>query len=76
MAFLRPREKTSEKNGGEEAVRKTVEEILERRILPKVEALVARETSPDSSSMRKLGERIYGGLYEGLVLEKERMGLI
>lgn len=79
MEFLRRRERSAEgAPGGEtarvEIARKSAEEKLERRILERAEAMVLRETAPDSPPMRKLGERIYSGLYEGLVLEKERLG--
>jgi len=74
LEFLRARSKAKEDAGGSEIQRKIGEEKLERRILEKVETVITRQLSMDSLPMRKLSERIYSGLSEGLVLEKERLG--
>ena len=74
LELLRRKVKASEKNAPEETLGKAAEEKIERSILKRVEALVTRQLAPDSPPMRRLGERIYNGLYEGLVFEKERLG--
>lgn len=74
LELLRRKVKASEKNAPEETLGKATEEKIERSILKRVEALVSRQLAPDSPPMRRLGERIYNGLYEGMVFEKERLG--
>jgi hypothetical protein len=75
LPFLQRREKTVDVRLLQETVTRRIEETLHRRVIEGVETVVAREMSPDSALARRLGERLYGGLYESLVLEKERMGL-
>jgi hypothetical protein len=74
ITYLRRVEKILDVTQVEETVRRKVEERLEKKVTERVEHVVARELSPDSSHARRLRERIYNGLYESLVLEKERLG--
>lgn len=74
LAYRRRPAETGSAREEVEVVRREVEETLERRLSEKMETLVSRELRPDSDFGRRLGERLYAGLYEGLVLEKERMG--
>ncbi|HEX6764070.1 MAG TPA: hypothetical protein VF103_01305 [Polyangiaceae bacterium] len=53
---------------------KKLEAALERRLSERVESAVGRELALDSSYARKLGERLNAGIYDSLVLEKERLG--
>lgn len=74
LPFVNRREKTIDVREIQEHVTRRLEEQLERRVVQNVQSVVARELSPDSALARRLGDRLYGGLYESLVLEKERMG--
>lgn len=74
MPYLRRAEKVLDVSRVEETVRRKVEERVEKTLTERVERVVARELSPDSPHARRLGERIYAGLYESLLLERERLG--
>ncbi len=73
LPFLRRREKTVDVHQLQETVTRRIEETLHRRVIQDVESVVARELSPDSVLARRLGDRLYTGLVESLVLEKERL---
>jgi hypothetical protein len=74
LPFVRHREKTVDVREIQETVTRRVEETLHRRVRTDVESVVARELSLDSALARRLSDRLYGGLYEALVLERERLG--
>ncbi|MES1164426.1 MAG: hypothetical protein ABUR63_01610 [Verrucomicrobiota bacterium] len=78
LPFLRRSDKTVDLRQIQETVTRRIEETLHRRVVESVESVVARQLArqlaPDSALARNLGDRITGGLYESLVLEKERLG--
>jgi hypothetical protein len=74
LPFLRRKERTVETNHLQETITRRIEETLQRRVFESVEKVVARELATDSVLVRRLGDRIYGGLYDSLVLERERLG--
>lgn len=74
LPFLRRREKTVDVRQIQETVTRRIEETLHRRVIQDVESVVARELAPDGVLARRLGDRLYDGLCESLLLEKERVG--
>ena len=74
LPFLQRRNKAVDVRLLQETVTRRIEETVQRRVSESVESIVARELAPDSPLARRLGDRLYGGLYESLVLEKERAG--
>ena len=74
LEYLRPKPAAPAPARIEETVRRQVEEKVERTISLCVDTAVARELAPDSTYSRTLGDRICSAIYEGIVLERERMG--
>lgn len=58
----------------QETVIRNVEETLERKMVERMKTAVARELSSNVAYERRLSERIYNGLHDNLILEKERLG--
>jgi hypothetical protein len=57
-----------------ETVTRQIHETVERRLSERVDVVVARELAPDSAYARRLAERIHSGIYDSLVLERDRLG--
>ena len=74
LPVVERREKALDVTRLQATVTRHVEETVRQRVVESVKTVVERELSPESAFARRLSERLYGGLYENLLLERERLG--
>lgn len=74
LTLLRRVERGTDAGALVDTLGKKLEAALERRLSERVESAVARELALDSGYARRFGERLNAGIYDSLILEKERLG--